>query len=68
MKKEGPHAQAHAPSPASQRLFVAIAHASIAAVQNDPTLAADINELIATGSNNLPLATSLEDSVCFNAD
>ena len=62
--KEGPQGTA----PASCRLFAAIAHGSIAAVQNDTTLAADINELIATGSNNLPLAISLEDSVCFNAD
>ena len=68
MKKEGPQAQAQAPVPASRRLFVAIAHVSIAAVQNDSTLAADINELIATGSNNLPLATSFKDSVYFNAD
>ena len=64
LRKEGPQA----PAPVSRRLFAAFAHASIAAVQNDPTLATDINELIATGSNNLPLATSLEDSVRFNAD
>ena len=62
--RKGPQA----PAPTSHRLFAAIAHASIAAVQNDPTFAADINELIAIGSNNLPLATSLEDCVCFNAD
>ena len=70
LRKEGPQAQAQAQvsAPASQKLFAAIAHDSIAMVQNDPTLAANINELIATGSNNLPLATSLEDSVCFNAD
>ena len=58
-----------ASAPASCRLFAAIAHASIAAVQNDPTLAAEINELIATGSNSLPLAAdNLEDHICFNAD
>ena len=63
-------AVAPAGAPASRRLFAAIAYASIAAVQNDPTLAADINELIATGSNSLPLAAAdnLEDRICFNAD
>ena len=72
LKKAAPSvpapAQAPAGAPASRRLFAAIAHASIAAVQNDPTLAADINELIATGSNSLPLADNLEDRICFNAD
>ena len=74
LKKTAPSAPAPAVAPAgapaSRRLFAAIAHASIAAVQNDPTLAADINELIATGSNSLPLAAAenLEDRICFNAD